>query len=116
MRVAIVSALALLLPAVAHAESQTWKITAEVGGQTVHVSCVLDAADGKLAGPCTSDLSSDEAQASGTYSAGAVELGYDIDAHGQKLHIVYKGATQPDGSLKGAVDVGGMAGTFTASH
>jgi hypothetical protein len=116
MRAIVLAALALTLPAVANAESQTWKITADVGGQPVHVNCLLEAADGKLAGPCTADISSDGAQATGTYNATGAELGYDIDAHGQKMHIVYTGETQADGSMKGTVDVGGMGGTFTATH
>jgi hypothetical protein len=116
-RAAAIAVLALALPTLAHAESQTWKITADVGGQPVHVSCVLEAAGGKLAGPCTSDLSPEQAKASGAYTATTSELAYDINGPGgQTMHIVYKGEAQPDGSMKGTVDVGGMAGTFTASR
>jgi hypothetical protein len=54
----------------------------------------------------------------GEITGTAVTLTVSMNIEGNALAAVYSGVLQPDGSLKGTVDIGGgaMAGTFSASR
>ena len=51
----------------------------------------------------------------GTYDASGGSLfAYDVKFQDMPLHVAYKGQQQADGTVKGTVEAGGNAGTFTA--
>ncbi len=75
---------------------------------------------GKLAGPCLGNAN-EKVAASGAVTTGSdgkvsVEFGYDTTYQGTPVHLDYKGAPQPDGSLVGTIETGGPQGAFTATR
>jgi hypothetical protein len=121
MKLAIAAAaLALAVPGLASAAQQTWKIDGDVGGFMFTLTCTLEIGDGKISGPCVSNLDPAPVATTGTYTvSGEVtssEFSYDVKVNDMPLHVVYKGQSQPDGSVKGTVDAQGNAGTFTAKQ
>lgn len=119
MKLAIAAAaLALAVPNLASAATQKWKIDGDVGGFMFTLNCTLDIADGKISGPCISSLDPAPVATTGTYTTdGGVtssEFSYDVKFQDMPIHVVYKGQSQADGSVKGSVEAAGNAGTFTA--
>jgi hypothetical protein len=112
---AAVAAAALGAPAAALAQDEDWTINAAFDSMGIKyaVDCKLADADGKLSGPCTTDQGA--VTATGTNDGKAFELAYDTTYQGSPVHLDYKGAVGPDGSVSGTVDTGGPQGTFTAA-
>ena len=55
-------------------------------------------------------------QAAGSYDGTTAVISYDTVYEGNPMHLDYKGALQPDGSLKGVIDAGGIEGGFMATR
>ena len=66
----------------------------------------------KLAGKYKGQLG--EADLTGTVTGKTVKFSFNVDAQGTALAITYEGEIESNTSVKGKVDLGGMAsGTFT---
>jgi len=114
-RLLIAAALVLAPSAVFAADfSGAWTIKGDVGGAIQFSSaCTLKQDNaGKLTGTCKGTQNED-APVTGTVTATSAEFAYDTTYQGSPVHLDYKGDVQADGTLKGAVDTGGPAGTFT---
>ena len=113
----IAGALLALAPAVAAAAdmSGAWKIDGsfDAMGIKYSITCTLKDDGGKLSGPCKSDQG--DVQATGTEAGGKAELAYDTTYNGGPVHLDYKGAFQPDGTVKGEIDTAQANGTFVAT-
>jgi hypothetical protein len=58
-----------------------------------------------------------EADLTGSVTGKEIKFSFSADAQGTTLQIVYSGTIEDKDSLKGSVDIGGMAqGTFTAKR
>ena len=117
-RTLLVAATALaLLPAAARAAdlSGVWKVHGVFTGVIDYTAvCTFKVVAGALAGPCIDPANKTNVEAKGTVKTGAVEFGYVATFNGLTVHLDYKGAVQPDGSLKGTIETGGPQGAFTA--
>jgi len=114
-RLLIAAAFALAPAAVFAGDlSGSWTIHGDIGGSIQWTSAcnLTQAADGKLSGTCKGTQNEDAA-ATGQASTTAVEIAYDTTYQGSPVHLDYKGDVQADGTVKGTVDTGGPAGTFT---
>jgi hypothetical protein len=110
----IAAAFALAIPVSASAAdlSGPWKVDLSFGDAfNFSLTCTFTQDGTKISGPCVSDAGS--VQATGTFDGSKAEFGYDTTYQGGPMHLAYKGAVQPDGTLKGDVDANGNAGTFT---
>jgi opacity protein-like surface antigen len=116
----LIAAVALVLaPAAAQAADLTgvWKLHGDFTGVISYTAvCTFKQVGASLAGPCVDPKNNTNVQAKGSVNGGAVEFGYDASFNGLNVHLDYKGAVQPDGTLKGVISTGGPQGTFTANH
>jgi hypothetical protein len=113
------AAMLALAPAGAQAADLTgvWKVHGQFTGViTYTATCTFSQAGASLSGPCVDPQNNTNVQAKGAVSGGAVEFGYDANFNGLAVHLDYKGAVQPDGTLKGTIDTGGPQGAFTANR
>jgi hypothetical protein len=78
--------------------------------------CTFHQAGASLAGPCVDPANNTNVQAKGAVNGAAVDFSYDTTFNGVALHLDYKGALQPDGTLKGVIDANGSPGAFTANR
>jgi hypothetical protein len=112
------ASLALAAPQLASAAQQVWKLDGDVGGFIYTQTCTLDIGDGKIDGGCNSADNPAPVKTTGTYTeANGVttsEFVYDVKVGDMPYHVIYKGQSQSDGSVKGTVDANGNPGTFTA--
>ena len=124
-KLAIAAALALSpgVAALAADFSGSWNLAGAFDslGMKYSSTCKLaQDAGGKLTGTCTGSQN-EAAATTGSVMAGSggktnVEFVHDTTYQGSPVHLDYKGAAQPDGSLAGTVDSGsGVPGTFTAT-
>jgi hypothetical protein len=114
-RLLIAAALVLAPSAVFAADfSGAWTIHGDIGGSIQWTSaCTLKQdASGALTGTCKGTTNED-APATGSVTGTKVTIVYDTTYQGSPVHLSYAGDVQPDGTVKGAVDTGGPAGTFT---
>ena len=79
-------------------------------------TCTFRQAGGNLGGPCVDPQNNTNVVAKGAVNGGNVEFGYDASFQGLTVHLDYKGALQPDGTLKGVIETGGPEGSFTANR
>ena len=79
-------------------------------------TCTFKQTGASLAGPCVDPQNNTNVVAKGSVNGAAVEFGYDAAFNGLTVHLDYKGALQPDGTLKGVIDTGGPQGAFTANR
>ena len=111
---------ALAVPAVASAESQTWMVNGGFADQQYQLTCTLEASNGKFAGPCVSNLDPTPVKAKGSYSNTNWRMSYTFLFQGSSVDVSYMGKPQPDGTVKGTVDAsspaGSLSGTFVAQH
>jgi hypothetical protein len=77
------------------------------------VLCGFEARGSDLSGPCVVQQDA-ILQAKGSEDAGGLAFAYDTTFQGQPVHVEYRGARQPDGSIRGTITSGGSAGVFTA--
>jgi hypothetical protein len=116
----LIAAVALALaPASALAAdlSGVWKVHGVFDNVISYTAvCTFSQAGSGLAGPCVDPQNDTNAQAKGAVNGAAVEFGYDTNFNGLPLHLDYKGALQPDGTLKGVIETGGTPGAFTANR
>ena len=116
MKLAIAAAaIALMIPAIASAEPQTWNVKSDIAGIQFTLKCNLDIADGKLSGPCINSMDGKPVQATGTYTDTTSEFSYDTEYQGSPIKVTYKGQMQSDGTVKGTMEAGGAEGTFTGA-
>jgi len=106
-----VAAAALLLGAQLASADVTgkWAFSVDIMGQTGVAQVSLQQDDATLSGHYSGQLGETDFTGSAT--------GNDIEfvLVGSQGNVTYKGTVQDDGTLKGTVDLGGMAGgTFTA--
>jgi hypothetical protein len=108
----LVSMAFLLLAAGASADvSGTWSMAVEitgVGGGTPTVTMAQDA-QGNITGSYTGQLGS-----AAPITGKATGADFEFTMSGEMGSVTYKGALQEDGTVKGTLDLSGMAsGTFT---
>jgi hypothetical protein len=118
-RLLIASAALVLIPAGARAAdlSGVWKVHGAFTGVITYTAvCTFKQAGGALAGPCVDRTNNTNAPATGTVKGGSVEFTYVATFNGITAHLDYKGALQPDGTLKGVIETGGPQGAFTANR
>jgi len=90
--------------------SGTWKVTGDVAGNAVEPTCTFKQEGALLSGKCGAG---DNA---GDISGGTVtgkDVAWSWEAGG--FTLAFKGTADTDKSIKGTIDVGGGAGTFTAA-
>jgi hypothetical protein len=116
--IAAAAALALApASALAAGLSGVWKVHGVFSGVITYTAvCTFKPAGANFAGPCVDPSNNTNVQAKGAVNGGAVEFGYDASFNGVAVHLDYKGAVQPDGTLKGVIVTGGPQGTFTAGR
>jgi hypothetical protein len=115
----LVAAALALAPASAFAAdlSGPWKVHGTFNDVISYTaSCTFKQTGATLAGPCVDPANNTNVVAHGTVNGGAVEFGYDAAFQGLTVHLDYKGAVQPDGTLKGVIETGGPEGAFTANR
>ena len=114
----IAAAVLALTPVAAFAAdlSGAWKINGNFDsmGVTYSLTCTLTQTGAALAGPCKGPQGED-IKATGSFDGTTATISYDTTYQGTPVHLDYKGALQPDGTLKGAIDAGAVQGTFTAA-
>lgn len=118
-RLLIAAAALVLIPAGAHAASLggVWKVHGVFTGVITYTAvCTFKQTGAALAGPCVDAANNTNAAATGTVKGGAVEFTYVATFNGITAHLDYKGALQPDGTLKGVIETGGPQGAFTANR
>jgi hypothetical protein len=95
--------------------SGAWIVNGDFDAMGIKYSltCSFTDDNGKLSGPCKSDQG--DVTATGAVDGANVEFGYDTTYQGAPVHLDYKGAVQPDGSIKGSIATGGPEGAFTAT-
>jgi hypothetical protein len=97
--------------------SGVWKVHGAFSGVISYTAvCTFRQTGASLAGPCIDPANKTNVQAKGSVSGGAVEFGYPASFNGIALNLDYKGAVQPDGTLKGVINTGGPQGAFTANR
>lgn len=115
----IAAAALALAPAGARAAdlSGAWKVHGAFDSVISYTAvCTFRQAGASLGGPCVDPQNDTNAQAKGAVNGDAVEFAYDTNFNGLTVHLDYKGALQPDGTLKGVIDAGGTMGAFTANR
>ena len=118
-RLLVAAAALVLMPAAAQAAdlSGVWKVHGAFTGVITYTAlCTFKQTGTNLAGPCVDKTNNTNAPATGTVKAGAVEFTYVATFNGITAHLDYKGALQPDGTLKGVIATGGPQGAFTANR
>ena len=119
-RLLIAAAALALAPASALAAdlSGVWKVHGEFTGViTYTATCTFKVVGASLTGPCVDPQNNTNVVAKGAVNGANVEFGYDAVFTGLSVHLDYKGAVQPDGTLRGVIDTGGgPQGTFTATR
>jgi hypothetical protein len=115
---AAAAALALVPAAALAADlSGPWKVHGVFNDVISYTAdCTFKQTGASLAGPCIDPQNNTNVVAKGSVNGGAVEFGYDASFQGLTVHLDYKGALQPDGTLKGVIDTGGPEGAFTANR
>jgi hypothetical protein len=92
-----------------------WKLHVAVGNFDFQMLCAMSLKGKLLRGPCAAGAGV-VLSAAGTSDDKTVTLAYDTYVAGKPLHVVYTGALQPDGSIKGAATDGTNSGVFTAKR
>jgi hypothetical protein len=118
-RLLIAAAALVLAPVGAQAADLTgvWKVHGEFTGVITYTAvCTFKQTGAALSGPCVDPKNNTNVVAKGSVNGGAVEFGYDATFTGLAVHLDYKGAVQPDGTLKGVISTGGPQGAFTANR
>jgi hypothetical protein len=115
-RIVLVAAATLLAPGVACAAQDVagaWKFqtTGPRGGVST-MTCTLTRTGDNIAGSCVTQQGT-TVDVSGTVNGADVDFGYNLA--GSPLHIDFKGAVQPDGSIKGAVSAAIPPTPFTGT-
>lgn len=92
----------------------TFNVQTDAGSGTPTVTLKQDGE--KLTGHYSS-ATLGEAELTGTVKGQEIKFSFNADAGGQALTVTYSGTIESKDSLKGSVDLGGMAqGTFTAKR
>ena len=92
--------------------SGTWNVDGDVVGNPVKFPMTLKQDGDALKGTAT--LEGKDVPVTGTAKDKAVTFEFDNDHEGTTYHLVFTGTLGDDGSLKGAIAVAGVEGTFTA--
>lgn len=92
--------------------SGTWNVDGDVVGNPVKFPCVMKQDGDALTGTAT--LEGKDVPVKGTVKDKTVTFEFDNDHEGTTYHLVFTGTLADDGSLKGAIAVAGVEGTFTA--
>ncbi len=111
---------ALALPGLANAAnlSGAWKLTVDVGGMTVHVSCNLTQSGADLSGTCNrTDPEAVEkpAAVTGKVDGSTATWTYSISYQDMPLKLDYTGNAASDTAMSGKISVAGQDGTFTGA-
>ena len=124
MKKLVLAAVVALLPGAALAAdiSGAWNVAGafDAMGIKYNSACTLKQdSGGKLTGTCQGtqqeSVATTGAVTTGADGKTAVEFAYDTSYQGSPVHLDYKGALQADGTVTGAVDAGGISGTFVAT-
>jgi hypothetical protein len=92
----------------------TFNVQTDAGGGTPTVT--LKQEGEKLTGRYSSQ-NLGEADLTGTVKGQEIRFSFNADAQGTSLTVTYTGTIESNDSMKGTVDLGGMAqGTFTAKR
>jgi hypothetical protein len=95
--------------------SGTWKIEAEVGGETHTGTCTITQEAEKLTGMCKAEGA--EATLAGEVKGQTVTWSHKGEYNGEKYTASYKGVVESPSALKGDIDIQPLdaSGTFTAT-
>ena len=92
-----------------------WRLHVHVAQFDFQMLCALKVKGRYLRGPCGAG-DGVVLRTIGTMDDKAVTFAYDTSFAGMPLHVVYTGALQPDGSIKGTAFDGAHSGIFTAKR
>jgi hypothetical protein len=93
-----------------------WAFTVQTDAGTGTPTVTLKQEGEKLTGHYSSQ-NLGEADLTGTVKGQEIKFSFSADAQGTQLTVTYTGTVENKDSLKGAVDLGGLAqGTFTAKR
>lgn len=92
--------------------SGKWIFTVQTEAGTTTPSVTLKQDGEKLSGHYSSQTLG-EAELTGTIKSGNVNFAFDADLMGQAVRVTYAAKVESAGTMKGTIDVGGLAtGTF----
>jgi hypothetical protein len=97
--------------------SGDWNVTLQLDTMTATPALTLKQDGDKLTGEYISQMYG-KAPVAGTVKGTEVSFSVSLSVEGNAITALYTGVVQPDGSIKGSVDIGGgaMAGSFTATR
>src|SRR5579872_4510100 len=90
-----------------------WKLHVHIATFDFQMLCAMKLKGRMLSGPCAAG-DGIMLDASGSADEKGLSFTYDDNRNGAPLHVIYTGAFQPDGSLKGTATDGAHTGTFAA--
>jgi hypothetical protein len=93
--------------------SGSWNVDGDVVSNPVKFVCVMKQDGEALSG--TANLGGKDVQVTGTVKEKAVTFEFDNEHEGSTYHLVFTGTLGDDGTIKGAIAVAGVEGTFTAT-
>lgn len=93
-----------------------WKISGDVSGNPLNVTCTIKRAVDTLSGSCT-DEAGPPSDLTGEVKDGKVSFQYDIMYQGQPLTLAFSGTLATPTQMKGSIEVRpmGVYGTFSAA-
>jgi len=101
--------------AAAEGVAGTWAVSAQIGGNTLPVECVLALQDSKITGTCSGRVGNGEV--SGDLADTNITFQYNVIFNGMSLDFAYTGSIDPaTNTMKGTVTVAGMTGEFSATR
>ena len=89
-----------------------WTFEGDVSGNPIKLACDLKQDAGKMEGTCKSP--NGEVKIAGEVNDPKVRFSYAVDYQGSTYTLYYSGAVEPDGTMKGDIQVSGTTGSFTA--
>jgi limonene-1,2-epoxide hydrolase len=95
--------------------SGTWNVDGDVAGSAVRIRCVLKQDGEALSGSATIEgVDSPDVPVRGSIRGRAVTFQIDVPAQGASHANVFTGRLDADGTIRGAIAVADVGGTFTA--
>ena len=101
-----------VLPALAADVSGRWNLDGDVQGNPIKAACDLKQDGTQLTGTCKAE-DHDPWKVAGKVEESKITFSYDVEHEGQTYTLVYTG-TIDGNSMKGDIEVAGVAGEFTA--
>ncbi len=118
MKTLLVALAVLGTPAAASAAdlSGTWAVKSTFGSQIDYtLVCVFKSVGGSIVGPCA-NTQGPTLRTTGRTTATGMSFKYFTNYNGGGVYLKFRGANQPDGSVRGVVDAGSSTGQFEATR